>query len=426
MDFLSILKENISDKTLQNLSSFLGEEKNTVESALGLAINSFMAGILKFSQSEEEVKKVIKVLEDGGHTGDILVNIESFTENFEKTQLLVTIGNNIVNHFLGSKTSAIVDKISSITEIKKTSSSSILSFASPIVLGYIGKKLTENNFDASGLNQWFNSSYDSVINSLPPVINNLFLFKKVVSEKGPNKKNKSDKIKNKTNWLEILPWVLLALLAFSTFYYYSFYKSKNDLVPKEIPSITQKEVDLIPEDFLPEPGGPIPLDTPNVAEFPSDDSANIKKTESQNFPDQTQKPVNQEISKNIKKANELNPQTTQTNDVKIASKKVVSPVETQAVNIPAGWQNLSGAVFKSNSAEITSNTLVNSLFDKIKNSNKILKIAPLSGSNKSIAEDRAYALREKLLEKGISEDQIQILGFQNGKSPNGIVYKISN
>jgi hypothetical protein len=134
MDFLSILKENISDKTLQNLSSFLGEEKNTVESALGLAINSFMAGILKFSQSEEEVKKVIKVLEDGGHTGDILVNIESFTENFEKTQLLVTIGNNIVNHFLGSKTSAIVDKISSITEIKKTSSSSILSFASPIVL----------------------------------------------------------------------------------------------------------------------------------------------------------------------------------------------------------------------------------------------------------------------------------------------------
>ena len=102
MGFLNSIKEKISEKTLANLSSYLGEKDADVSSGLNLSLNTFMSGLLSSSKTEADAQKIIKVLEDGGHTGEILNNLEGFTGNFEKTQLLVTIGNNIANHFLGN------------------------------------------------------------------------------------------------------------------------------------------------------------------------------------------------------------------------------------------------------------------------------------------------------------------------------------
>ena len=144
MDFLSLIKNYISEKALENLSSFLGESKSSVESGLTLSLNSFMAGLSKHSNSDLETNKIIKVLNDGGHTGDILNNFEGFSENDEKTQLLVTIGNNIVNHFIGSKSNSLIEKIADISDIKKTSASSLLSLSGPFILGFIGKNIKEN------------------------------------------------------------------------------------------------------------------------------------------------------------------------------------------------------------------------------------------------------------------------------------------
>lgn len=112
MDFLSKIKRTISTQTVENLANFLGEKTTDVDSSLGLSLNTFMAGLLKYAHSDVEVKNIINILNDGGHTGDILNNLEPFTNNFEKTQLLVTIGNNISAHFLGNKVPNLVEKIS--------------------------------------------------------------------------------------------------------------------------------------------------------------------------------------------------------------------------------------------------------------------------------------------------------------------------
>jgi hypothetical protein len=70
MGFLNSIKEKISEKTLANLSSYLGEKDADVSSGLNLSLNTFMSGLLSSSKSEADAQKIIKVLEDGGHTGN--------------------------------------------------------------------------------------------------------------------------------------------------------------------------------------------------------------------------------------------------------------------------------------------------------------------------------------------------------------------
>ncbi len=432
MDFLSKIKNTISAKTVENLASFLGENIPDVESGLGLSLNSFMAGLLKYAQSDVELKNIINVLNDGGHTGDILNNIESFSSNFEKTQLLVTIGNNISAHFLGKKSPLLVEKIAGISEVRKTSAASLLSLSAPIVLGSIGKAMKEGNLDLNGLRNHFRDINDGVINSLPPAINNIFQFKKTSNNPVPaaitpakvqKEKVKSDK---KTNWAVILPWLILGIAGLSVLYYAKFAKKDTLTVPAEQTIVTEKtDTDLKSEDFLPDSSVAALPSEKNVV--PVETSEEIKNNEVEPVVSlqekiKTQTPATTEKKTPTPVAEKKETKST----VEKSVEKKSTATKSEEIKTPSGWSAINGNVFKKNSAEITSASLVNTLVGQLKNSSKTIKISPLSGANRTLGEDRAYALRDILIEKGISEDQISISSAVSGANANGIVYRIGN
>ncbi|MCF8324569.1 MAG: DUF937 domain-containing protein [Leadbetterella sp.] len=430
MDFLSKIKNTITAKTVENLATFLGEKTDNVESGIGLCLNSFMAGVLKYAHSDVELKNIINVLNDGGHTGDILNNIESFSSNFEKTQLLVTIGNNISSHFLANKAQLLVEKISGISEIRKTSASSLLSLSAPIVLGFIGKTMKEHNFDLVGLRNHFKEINEPIINSLPPAINNIFQFKKSVNTSVPGNLQssnvaKKEKIKSKVNLLVILPWLILGIAGLSVLYFAKFDKKETTDMPPA--TITEKpQEDLIPEDFLPDSSvANLPIEK-NIVPIPSEVKPEpIQKPadEVKKSPETTQKQSDAEVKKEVSKPaekKETNPQEKNTKETSTI-KNSESEIKT-----PAGWSAINGTAFKKNSAEISNSSILNVILSQLKNSNKNISISPLSSGNRTLAEDRAYALREMLIEKGVSEDQITVSKSVSGSNPNGIVYRISN
>jgi flagellar motor protein MotB len=438
MDFLSQIKSTITENTIANLTTFLGEETSAVNSGFSLCANTFIAGLLKYAQSEIELKNLIKVLNDGGHTGDILNNFEGFTDDFEKTQLLVTIGSNISNHFLGNKGPLLIDKIAGISDVRKTSANSLLSLSAPIVLGYIGKLIKDENFDISGLRNYFKAINDNVINALPPAINNVFQFKKItyqptspsVGEKHLNNLNVNAK---KTNWGLIIPWVILAMAGLSVLYYAKF--GNNSDKPNSILTPFHKDSTaevLRPEDFIPDP---IAKQTYQKNIVPLPETSELKKDENDTFPAiipeskkqtevlNSEKTKQQKIKLNISKE-----------EVALSEKSTKSSFQQKSntqknlnQNItPEGWDTFSLYVFKNNSAEIIHNSPVNSLISQLKNSSKTIKISPLITGNRTLSGDRAYALREMLIENGIPEYQIKISPSLTGSNTNGIVFKIQN
>ena len=436
MDFLSLITNYVSEKALENLSSFLGESKSSVESGLILSLNSFMAGLSKHSNSDVETTKIIKILNDGGHTGDILNNFEGFSENYEKTQLLVTIGNNIVNHFIGTKSNSLIEKIADISEIKKTSASSLLSLSGPFILGFIGKSIKENNLNTSELTAYFKEINSSVPQTLPPAISNIFQIKKNNDSPASENKivgqiSKPLETKDSSNWGNILPWVLLAVVGIGTIYYSKVYKNKNNTNQNtlEVPFIKQDSLELLPEDFLPDLSDSLNAKEKNIVVVPKEEKPGVIEEES--------KPAVKNIEK-LPAATDTKPKliepkkVEENSDVKKGAAKKLEespkdkPKESNNFSIPSGWKSVNGQAFRKNSAELTNENVLNSILAQLKNSNKKIEISPLSGQNKALAEDRAYALREKLIEKGVDEDKIKVLEAQKGNDPNGVVFKIKN
>jgi OmpA-OmpF porin, OOP family len=434
MGFLNSIKEKISEKTLANLSSYLGEKDADVSSGLNLSLNTFMSGLLSSSKTEADAQKIIKVLEDGGHTGEILNNLEGFTGNFEKTQLLVTIGNNIANHFLGNKSNQIIQKLSDIAEIKKTSASSLLSISAPIALGFLGKKVKENNLNAAGLFAYFQEINEGVINALPPVFTNIFQEKKEVTsstvkaskkEVKVEKKVKSVKKESSIKMEQVLPWVLLILAGIISLYFYSQKNKDSKVDLSEITVVKEKKEDLVPEDFLPDGSTLGELPEKNVVDAANAENA-LKPLGNNDAQASSPANVVPEVS------SLLSPPQKKVEAPKEVTKPAYKPQVEATVkeqpakkSIPSGFSGLNGSAFRRNSAEVSALADIKNIMNKAKESNKTVTISPLKGGNARLAEDRAYAIREKMIELGLPQSQVKVGSSVSGSDENGVVYKLN-
>lgn len=423
MSLLNQIKNSVSEITINNLSKLLEEDVNGTKQGLNLGITSFLASIIKFANTEKSAKSLLGILTDGGHTGDIINNFESFSGNIEKARLLETIGGNIVSHFLDTKGSNVSDKISELGGITKANANSLLNLSAPLVLGFLGRTVRENNFNANDIKSYLQSEGSEVSSALPMALSNVlnlpsftkakaspFKHNKAVSEL-----NKSEEKKKSFEWGLVVPWILLGLLGLLIYYFTKTNYKQPDDKKDAVTAVTDT---LHPEDFLPidtlkkemplvketSPTKPIENKPVIVNPEPVKPKAEVKPES---------KPVTKETEVPAKKPVEKTP-------VKETAKK--APVRN---NTPSGLSEISGAAFVNNSAEIKSGALLSSLVSQLKSSGKKITISPLSGAGIT-GSDRAWALKEHLSENGVPSSQIEIGSTKQGNNAAGVAYRLSN
>ncbi|NBA86588.1 DUF937 domain-containing protein [Emticicia sp. CRIBPO] len=412
MDLISELKGIISPQVAENIGDFLGEDKDMVSNAMSLAIPSFLGGLLKYSKSEAEGNKIMKVLQDGGHSGDILENVNGLLSNFDKTQLIITIGNNIVSHFFGSNSNLIIDKIASISGAKKTSASSLFSISAPLILGLIGRRVKARGLDASGLCDLLNNQSEVVLRTLPPAISNILSLKSEINEP-VEKEEKVQKVQplrssSGTKWRYILPWVFLALLGAGSLYYFYYVKQKE----KEFLALKEG---IMRDTAISEPAlNPSELLDPKTPDTLQNATAEVAK-EPEIVPETTP------LKENVKPAQQ---------EIKPAAKPADNGEAEVKTNAPKtfsdGWSGITGVSFEKNSAAVSNAGGISELVKRLKaNQKDRIFIAPISGANKTLAEDRSYAIRELLIENGIDESRIVINTRRiEGPESNSIAIRI--
>lgn len=402
MDIIGFIKDRLTDSVIEKVSGFLGEHPDKIGPALNSAVPIVMGGIILSASTDEGAGKVMDVLKDGGHTGEILDDLPSLLGNFDKTQLLITIGSNIFNHFSGNKGNSIVEKLSSLNGIRKTSASSLVGLAAPLVLGALGKVVGKEGLGVSGLTKLLSDQRESVFGALPPAIANQLNFKSANSPVSSTKEEKPKDVKKTTSggrtfpaWI---PWVLIGLLFLAGIAYFLKYR-KQSLKGSETPTVV-----------LPPKADSTAVSDSSFAVLPTDTSSSFSSTD-------FSKP------EEIIPAEKIEPKK---------EEKVVKspPIEKKVEEIPKtdSFDNSSSAVsiseqlknsndwisldtdFRKNSAEIKSKGALEELAKYLKNNRKA-KATIAGGSQSSggtLAEDRAYAVREVLFEKGVSENQLTV------------------
>lgn len=428
MDVLGLIKDKLTDSVIEKVSNFLGEHPENIGTALNGAVPIVLGGIMRNASNEEETGKVMDVLKDGGHTGEILDDLPNLLGNFDKTQLLITIGSNIFNHFVGSKGNSIVEKISNLTGIRKTSASSLVGLAAPLVLGALGKVVNKEGLGVAGLTKLLADQRESVFGALPPAIANQLNFKSTLTppksevvEKPKEVKKETTESKGIWSWI---PWVLIGLLFLAGVAY--FLKYRKNIKPTE-PEATQIGV-LPKQDSTFTDNGfseTTPIDT--TGGFSNTEVA--KPTEEIKTPEKTVE-VNSRIEE-PKKTEPIKPAEKKIEEPKREEKKVTfdnvfvnHPIEDQLKNTKA-WISLN-TNFKTNSAEISSKGDLDAVVKYLKaNSKSKITIAGGSQSSKgTLGEDRAYAIREVLIERGVSENQILVQSSLVKEVDSKVVVKV--
>lgn len=426
MDILGLIKDKLTDSVIEKVSNFLGEHPENIGSALNGAVPIVLGGIMRNASNDEETGKVMDVLKDGGHTGEILDDLPNLLGNFDKTQLLITIGSNIFNHFAGSKGNSIVEKLSTLTGIRKTSASSLVGLAAPLVLGALGKVVNKEGLGVSGLTRLLADQRESVFGALPPAIANQLNFKGASTTTQPKSEEKPKEPKKETTeskgiWSWI-PWVLIGLLFLAGVAY--FWKYRKGIKPSE-PAAT--EVGVLPKQDSTFTDNSVSTPTP------VDTTSDFSNTEvAKPIEEVKAKPTEEKAkAEETKKVEPAKPVEQKTDEPKKEEKRVTfdnvfvnHPIEDQLKNTKA-WIALN-TNFKNNSAEISSKGDLDAVVKYLK-ANRKTKITIAGGSESSkgtLGEDRAYAIREVLLERGVSENQISVQSSSVKSVDSKVVLKV--
>jgi len=378
MNIIGLIKERLTDSVIDDISVFLGERSDNIRIALDQVLPTVL-GVIIESTTVDDTGMLMDVLKDGGHTGDILDELPDLFASTDKTQLVITVGTNIFNHFYGSRSNSISETISSLSDIRKTSASSLVGLSAPLVLGAFGKVVDTEGLGISGLRRLLQEEREHVMVGIPPILIN----KLVAKEETPVKKSVKIRERRLAEIEAARPprvgvWIILFLLvlALAAGVVYMF-KYREKTAPTQ-------QVDLLP------------LTGAATVAIPDTKAKTSLK-------DSTIAVVNTAVkTDSIPK-----PAAIQPNTASVAPP--TSPL-SEELSRSTNWIALPKLRFDTGSAEVRYAGGVNDIVRFLRN-NPTTGITIAGGTQSAsdnLGEYRAYGLRELLIERGILQKRITI------------------
>ncbi len=227
MDLLGLVKEQLTSAAISKISTFLGESNENTTSALGSAMPSILGGLMQNASTTQGAGNLLNTLKTGGHDGGILDNLSNLLGDFDGTSNMVSVGTGLLGSIFGDKVGTLANIISGVSGIKTGSASSLLSMATPILMGVLGKQVSSQGMGVSGLTSLLMSQKDSVKAALPAGIGSIlnvdglgdFLgTAKTATKTAVNTVEETvEEAKGGMGWL---PWLLLGALLLGALYYW--------------------------------------------------------------------------------------------------------------------------------------------------------------------------------------------------------------
>jgi OmpA-OmpF porin, OOP family len=167
IDLLGLVKDQLTSAAVGKISDFLGESSENTQSAVGAAIPTLLGGLMEKASTTDGAGSLLGMLKDGGHDGSLLGGLGDLLGSGDGISGLLSGGSGIISSLLGDKVGGIVDLIANVSGIKKSSSSSLLSLAAPILMGVLGKQVSSQGLGISGLASMLMGQKDAVKAALP-------------------------------------------------------------------------------------------------------------------------------------------------------------------------------------------------------------------------------------------------------------------
>ena len=161
-------KRLLPSDLISRAATSLGETESGIQRAVNGSIPTVLSGLLN-QTSTTGASGILDMVKNASGS-NILGNLSGLLSGSSISGIGATVMGWLRSLF-GDRLSSVTNSLASFAGIKPSSASSVMSMATPAVLGSVGNYVTENNLSASGLGSFLMTQKNSILNAIPSGFN---------------------------------------------------------------------------------------------------------------------------------------------------------------------------------------------------------------------------------------------------------------
>ena len=264
MNLFDTLNEALNEEVVSKIAKLSDEEPEKTKKALDGIFYTLVAGLVRRTGSMMSVNMLYNQVQKGNQGGELIGDIMPYLNKKDKLDIILKSGDGLISQIFPAYKSPLVSMIGTYAGIKKNSSTMYSSLAAPILIDAVNKEIDNNKLDVDGLTAFLSDHHEPLFKKAPEellekMIPQLGLqelqsakfgsAKKIVSAKpvyikGKNTVNEEPAVSEKEEYevsersplpikLIIGAILAVAIVAGGIYWYKNIYESSQNLSPTE-------------------------------------------------------------------------------------------------------------------------------------------------------------------------------------------------
>jgi OOP family OmpA-OmpF porin len=134
------IRSYLTPDLMQKASAYVGESEGVVQKGFAAIVPTLVAALANQASSPGGAQQIAQILDAGKYDGSILSNLGSLFGGGVATQNAVGAGKSLLETLFGSKLGGVTDLIARYAGLRTGSASSLLALAMPLILHVLGKQ----------------------------------------------------------------------------------------------------------------------------------------------------------------------------------------------------------------------------------------------------------------------------------------------
>lgn len=147
---IDAVKGCLTPDVIRSASSLVGEPEASTRQTLNGAVPSVLSGLTNLVSSSDGANTLAGLIRDGGF-GAAVDNTRSLFGGGAATNSMLSTGNQLLGTIFGGRSSSVSDLLAKSGGVSGSAANKLLSLATPLVLGVLGKRAAAQGLNSSGL-----------------------------------------------------------------------------------------------------------------------------------------------------------------------------------------------------------------------------------------------------------------------------------
>jgi OmpA-OmpF porin, OOP family len=170
-NLISQLSREFGGDAINKIAGALGEDSSRTQAAMDGTLQALVGGLVNKASTRDGASDLLDLLKRNNLDGTRFTNVASAISGPDGISRMIETGGPLLNSVLGSRANSVIDWVGSLGGIKKSSATSLLGLALPVVLGQIGRLVSGSGWNVSNLMNLL-SDQKSYLRNMPTGLTN--------------------------------------------------------------------------------------------------------------------------------------------------------------------------------------------------------------------------------------------------------------